>query len=352
MTSHVAGVNTQVTAENTPEVQKVSYSKYKGLDIGTMNIICASQKEKGGNVDYNRIRDVFIDLTLDQIQMLKLSGNTSYIVKDNMAYVLGDDAQHIANIFGRKLRNPLNKGVISAGELEAMEILKVMVGEVLGKSEDKGICYVSSPGDPIDTDFDALYHQAVISDIVSSYGWEVKTASESTALAFSECADNQFTGLLISCGHGMTNVSLVFRTIETLKFSVARGGSWLDEQTAKVTGKTSSQICALKEKGIDLLNPIGKEQAALAVYYKHYIKYIIQNFIKKFKELQGNIDLPDKIPCVIAGGTSLPKGFIDLVKQAINQEQGFPFPISEVKQAKDPLNSIAKGLLIMAQNNG
>jgi hypothetical protein len=150
----------------------------------------------------------------------------------------------------------------------------------------------------------------------------------------------------------MTNVSLVFKTIETLKFSVARGGSWLDEQTAKVTGKTASQICAIKEKGVDLLNPIGKEQQALVVYYKHFIKYVIHNFIQKFRTISTNISLPDEIPLVIAGGTSKPKNFVELVKQAINQEKGFPFPISEVKQAVDPLNSISRGLLVMAQNEG
>jgi hypothetical protein len=326
-------------------------SSFAGLDIGTMNII--SSRKRGNTVDTKRIRDVFIDLTPDQVNMLKLSGETSFVEKDGLCYILGDDAANIANIFGRELRAPLNKGVISAGEMEAMEILKVMVGEVLGDApEGGGNCFVSSPGDPIDNDFDALYHQAVVSDIVESYGWDVTTASESTAMAYSECADSQFTGLCISCGHGMTNVSLVFKTIETLKFSVARGGSWLDEQTAKVTGKTPSQICALKEKGIDLLNPVGKEQQALAVYYKHFIKYVIHNFIQKFRTISGNIALPDEIPCVIAGGTSKPKGFVELVKQAINKEKGFPFPISEVRQAEDPLNSISRGLLVMAENKG
>ena len=334
-----------------PKLVQQAAIECAGIDIGTMNIISAKQAE--GKVNFKRIRDVFIDLTKDQTKMLKLSGDASYIEKGDTCYVLGDDAANIANIFGRKLRNPLNKGIISAGEIEAMEILKVMVGEVLGKpTSTKNMCYISSPGNPVDSDFDALYHQAVVSDIVASLGWTVKTVSESTALAFSECANNQFTGLCISCGHGMSNVSLVFKTIEAIKFSVSRAGSYLDAQAAKATGKTESQICAIKEKGIDLLNPKGKEQAALAVYYKHYIKYIIHHFIEKFRELQGNIELPSEIPCIVAGGTSMPNGFIDLVKQAINEEKGFPFPISEVKRASDPLNSIAKGLLIMAQNEG
>jgi len=355
MSEHVTGVSSQAevkteTKEQAPKpVQPATAPKVAGIDVGTMNIISA--KPEGDKVGFKRVRDVFIDLTQEQAKMLKLSGDASYVEKGDTCYVIGDDAANIANIFGRTLRAPLHKGVISAGELEGMEMLKVMVGEVLGKSEN-GIVYVSSPGDPIDSDFDALYHQAVVSDIVSSYGWKVHTASESTALAYSECADSMFTGLCISCGHGMTNVSLVFKTIETLKFSVARGGSWLDEQTAKVTGRTPSQICAIKEKGIDLMNPVGREQSALAVYYKHFIKYIIHNFISRFKSLQGNMELPEEIPCVVAGGTSLPKGFIDLVKQAINEEKGFPFPIKEVRHASDPLNAVAKGLLVMAQNEG
>jgi len=341
---------TPVAPKAAPTPKPAGLSKFAGLDIGTMNIIASRQL--GGSVDTKRIRDVFIDLTEDQVKMLKLSGDTSFIQKDGKCFVLGDDAANIANIFGRQLRAPLHKGVISAGEIEAMEILKVMVGEVLGKSPDGGVCFVSSPGDPIDNDFDALYHQAVVTDIVESYGWRTLTASESTAMAYSECADTQFTGLCMSFGHGMTNVSLVFKTIETLKFSVARGGSWLDEQTAKVTGKTASQICAIKEKGVDLLNPVGKEQQALVVYYKHFIKYVIHNFIQKFRTISTNISLPEEIPLVIAGGTSKPKNFVELVKQAINQEKGFPFPISEVRQAADPLNSISRGLLVMAQNEG
>ena len=374
MTNHVTGVSAQATAktpvEETPEKKENPQPAQKptkvqapetlipvgdlsleaGLDIGTMNIIAS--RSRGGRVETKRIRDVFIDLTQDQVKMLKLGGETSYVDKGDICYILGDDAANIANIFGRGLRAPMNKGVIAAGELEAMEMLKIMVGEVLDNAPEGGVCTVSSPGDPVDNDFDCLYHQAVVEDIVSSYGWEVEIASESTAMAYSECADSTFTGLCISCGHGMTNVSLVFKTIETLKFSVARGGSWIDDQAAKVTGKTPSQICAIKERGIDLISPQGREAQAIAIYYKHLIKYAIKNFIQKFKQLQGNIELPEEIPCVVAGGTSMAKGFVDLVKQAINQEHGFPFPISEVKHASDPLNSISKGLLIMSQNRG
>lgn len=373
MSNHVTGITAQTTSpaqtveevkvnkepvQEAPKQEKIQtpqkgavtgeLSKHAGLDIGTMNVIASRQRN--GQVETKRIRNVFIDLTQDQVKMLKLGGDTSYVAKDDICYVLGDDAQKISNIFGRKLRAPMSKGVISAGELESMEILKIMVGEVLGKAPAGGICTVSSPSAPVDNDFDCIYHEAVVRDIVESYGWEVQIASESTALAYSEAADSNFTCLATSWGHGMVNLSLTFKTIESLKFSISRSGYWIDEQSAKVTGKTISQMCSIKEKGIDLLNPTGREQAAISVYYKHLIGYVIKSFISKFRELQGNIELPEEIPFIVAGGTSLPKGFIDLVKQEINKNKGFPFPISEVRHAKDPLNSISKGLLVMSQN--
>jgi len=370
MTNHIAGISAQTTLdiphvketptkkENPKEAPKqkiqekpkitVELSKESGLDIGTMNII--SSRQRGDKVETKRIRDVFLDLDPEQIKMLKLSGDTSYVTLEDRCYILGDDAAHIANIFGRKLRHPMEKGVIAAGELESMAMLKIMVEEVLGKAPEGGVCTVSSPGNPIDSDFDCLYHEAVIRDIVEDFGWEVETTSEATAMAFSECADSSFSGLCISAGHGMTNLSLVFKTVAALSFSISRGGYWIDEQAAKVTGKTPSQICAIKEKGIDLLNPKGREAQAIAIYYKHLIRYTIKNFIQKFKELQGNIELPKEIPCILAGGTSLAPGFLGLVKEAIDKEKGFPFQISEVRHSLDPLNSISKGLLIMAKN--
>jgi len=328
---------------------KEEISKEAGLDIGTLNIISARQRN--GKVETKRIRNVFIDLSLEQVKMLKLSKDTSYVMKDEKCYVIGDDAANIANIFGRPLRTPMHKGVISPGELEAMEMLKIMIGEVLGEAPEGGICTVSSPGNPVDSDFDTVFHEAVIRGIVEDYGWEVETTSEAHAMIFSECFDANFSGLALSFGHGMVNLDLSFKSISCLSFSTSRSGSWIDDNAAKSTGKTSGQICAIKEKGIDLLDLSGsREEQAIKIYYKHLIQYTIKNFIQKFKELKGNIDLPENIKCVVAGGTSLPKGFIDLVKQSINKEKGFPIPVNEVKHAQDPLNSISKGLLIMSQN--
>jgi hypothetical protein len=80
----VATVKAQTPTQSVKKEDK-TMSKHAGLDIGTMNII--SSIPKGNTVETKRIRNVFMDLTLDQVKMLKLSGNTSYITKGDTCYV-------------------------------------------------------------------------------------------------------------------------------------------------------------------------------------------------------------------------------------------------------------------------
>ena len=54
------------------------------------------------------------------------------------------------------------------------------------------------------------------------------------------------------------------------------------------------------------------------------------------------------LPVVIAGGTSRPKGFVDLFKKKLD-ENGFPLPVKEVRHANDPLHAVARGCLIAAK---
>ena len=53
------------------------------------------------------------------------------------------------------------------------------------------------------------------------------------------------------------------------------------------------------------------------------------------------------IPMVLSGGTAMPPGFRDRF-EAILSEQEFPFKVSEVRLAAEPLNSSAKGALACA----
>ena len=91
-----------------------------GLDIGTMNLIAARRAAEG--VKHTRMRDVFLDLPPSAKKMLKLA-KTSFVEREDDVLILGDAALQTANVFGSEARRPLSAGLISAGEIEAMEVL-------------------------------------------------------------------------------------------------------------------------------------------------------------------------------------------------------------------------------------
>ena len=74
----------------------------KGLDIGTMNIVCASKDVKNlqTEIQINSVRDAFLDMEADPtvLNMLKM-GNVSFIQEDSHIYVLGETAINMANLF-------------------------------------------------------------------------------------------------------------------------------------------------------------------------------------------------------------------------------------------------------------
>ena len=319
-----------------------------GLDIGTMNIVSARRTVKG--IDNRRIRDAFLDLDMSAKRMLRLSG-VDFFERSGELLIVGDKALEIANVFGKEARRPLSQGLLAAGEIDALEVLGLMIKQVLGTpSIPNEICYYSVPAAPVDApDRDIIYHQGVLGRIVTECGFKAIPSNEAMAVIFNETSKDGFSGVGLSFGSGMSNVALAVNTIEGMSFSVARGGDWIDAGAAKATGSTQARMCAIKEGGLDLTKPVGREQEALAVYYKSLIEYTLDAITAQFTRVRGQFAVPRPIPIVIAGGTSLAGGFTDFFSEVLEtRRKRLPFEVSEVRHAKDPLGSIAQGLLIQA----
>jgi hypothetical protein len=321
----------------------------RGLDIGTMNIVSARRTGED-EVETSRVRDAFLDLDAGAKKMLKLSGVNFIDRGEEGIIVVGDAALEMANVFGREARRPLSQGLISAGELDALEILGVMVKNLLGEPQaEKETCYFSVPAAPVDADRDVVYHRGVFERIVTECGYTAISANEAMSIIYAECAKEMFSGLGISFGSGMCNIALAINGIEGLSFSVAQGGDWIDEGAARAVGATSSRMCALKEQGFDLNEPKGREQEALALYYKSLIEYCIDQTAGEFDRIKGRFSLPRAIPIVVSGGTALAGGFLAFFQKTFEaRRKKFPIEVSEVRLASDPLNAVARGLLIQA----
>lgn len=331
----------------------------KAVDIGTCFLVAAAQ-DSNNQIQFKTIRDAFLDMDNEpSIKNMLTMSKISFIESEDKIYIVGDPAVTMANIFKKEARRPLAKGVIAPGELEAERILMVLLENILGKAANEGeVCYYSVPGNPHDRDMDVVYHQAMFSKLIGSLGYKPFAMNEAAAIVYSNCAPEMFSALSISHGAGMINVALLYQTMIGMSFSIVNSGDWLDESAARATGTTASRIQAIKERGLNLMDPKDgdpktlREREALVIYYKSLILRELEAIRVEFEKRRGNIDLPNAIPIVLSGGTSLAKGFKDLFVAGFESvKDKFPFPITEIRMAKDPLNAVAQGLLVAAMNH-
>jgi hypothetical protein len=176
--------------------------------------------------------------------------------------------------------------------------------------------------------------------------------NEAYALAYSELSNDGFTGLAFSFGAGMVNAVLSYVGIESVKFSIPNGGDWIDQASATARGVTASQMQSIKEdsfKSSDLSAPANVDEQALSIHYNALLTLAIKSFNERFSDAKDKPQLSDAVPVVVAGGTSMAKGFIKMFKSIVD-EHSLPFKYSEIRHAEKPLTAVAEGLLIAAMS--
>jgi hypothetical protein len=320
----------------------------RGLDIGTANLASSSQ-DVDGNVTIKIQRNAFIDIEADDYTRNMLTRlNVQYVAIENRMIVVGDAAFELANIFNRETRRPMKDGVVSPSEKDALPIENMLLENLLGKPQEEGeVCYFSVPAEPIDADFNVIYHQGVFEGILKKLKYQPKTIVEGHAVVFSELAEDDFTGIGISCGGGMFNVCVAYKSIPALSFSTSRGGDWIDRNVAKVLGIKASRATAHKEKGINLLSPKNREEEAVEIYYRNLIQYTLENIKQRFESAEGMPNFPDPVEIVCSGGTSMIGGFVE-VFQDVFEKINFPIEVKNIRRAEDPLYTVSKGCLVAA----
>ena len=320
-----------------------------GLDCGTMNFVAA--RKSGQKIETRRIRDAFIDLNQEHKRMLKLS-NTSFVELEGRLLIIGDEALDCANLFNREPRRPMSGGIINSSEIDAQKIVSLMMKNVLGDpKKDNEKCYYSVPAPALDIiGSDITYHQAILKKILKELGYDPEPTNEAQAIIFSECAKENFSGIGISYGSGMTNICLSYNAMSALEFSVCKGGDWIDDGAGRAVNVTRSKMCTLKESGININSPNGRNQEALSLFVSSLIDYSLNGIINHFDTVKHEILVPKPIPIIISGGTSKAGGFIDKFKERFEcLRSNFPIEISEIRSANDPMTSVATGLLLLSQ---
>jgi len=246
----------------------------------------------------------------------------------------------------------MEKGLISPKEIAAIDVLTLMIRNLIGDVKGKETyCSYSIPAQAIDEDRSVTYHENVFARILKSLGVNYTSVNEAMAIIYSECAKEKFSGIAISFGAGMANVAIAYKGIEALTFSTARAGDWIDKEAAASLGMVPNRVTSMKEKYMQLSGEVSVQNKktkrileALYYYHKALIDYTVKKIIKEFDE-KVDVEIAEPIPVVISGGTSMPKGFVEMFKDVISGYE-LPFEISEIRRAQNPLTAVANGLLI------
>jgi hypothetical protein len=328
-----------------------------GLDVGTSYIVLS--KDENDGVIYKDFRDAFYIIrptTPVATKMIEkgLAGKVFIKDTDGSFILLGKDAIEKAIERNDTAKRPMYKGVVSAKEKDAKRVLAFILKEVVGQASELNeklvFCIPAQPVDQEDEDFDVGYHEDVVKTILGSCGYNARSINEAEALCYAELENEDYTGIGVSCGAGMTNVCVMLNGEPTVVFSTTKSGDWIDRMASVATGEQDSVVQAEKEAGGFKIgehndNPV---LAAVSSYYERLIDYTTKQLAYALTDHKSLPKFKNPLTIVIAGGTSQANGYIDIFTKKLT-ENNFPLRIKVVKQSSDPLHSVAKGCLIAAK---
>ncbi len=321
-----------------------------GFDLGTTCLVAA--RSEGSHVLAKNERNAFLSVrsdpaTQELLEKLKIK----YISLDGHTYVLGNMALNLASMFNREVQRSMDKGILNPTEAKSIPILRFIVQNILWPPrKEKEVCCFSIPANPIDRDQDTIYHKGVFEKILRSIGFEPIIIDEGYAVVLSELEYKEFTGIGISCGGGMVNVCAAFKSVPILSFSVTRGGDWIDQSAAAVLGMPVSKVTMIKEQGMSLKNPSSREEEAIAIYYRNFIRYLLESIAQVFGKSSQTPQFKEPVDIVFAGGSSMVNDFLEIVNEEL-ESINLSIPTGHIRQAEEPLTSVSRGCLFHAINS-
>ena len=324
------------------------YTQPLGLDVGTSRIVVARAKEK--KQEYGTQLNAFLTLPYSKLaESLLQRENVFHEVQGTDIVVAGNDAEKFAEVFHVETRRPMVNGVLNPQEPHSLAVVRRIITKLLGRATVEGqkvFFSVPAPGESLQGAL--AYHEASIRQILTELGYEATPIEEGLAVVYGELAGANFSGFGISCGSGLCNVCLAVLSVPVISFCVSKGGDFIDENAAQVTGDRANRLRIRKEKAFQLNGfTTDRVNNALTVYYQEMIAHLIQSLRDRISSTQKLPKLEQSVPLVLSGGSVMPKGFLDRFTRTLQADE-FPLRLSEVRISADPLHSTARGALMAA----
>ncbi|HYZ82842.1 MAG TPA: hypothetical protein VE621_00485 [Bryobacteraceae bacterium] len=319
-----------------------------GLDVGTSRIVTARRADD--DFRYQTELNAFVSIPYSKMAEQTLrKERVLHSVQSGEIVVQGTESERFADLLGVEMRRTMSRGVLNSDEPESLEQIRQILEAMIGPAKAKGqkLCF-SVPAEPVGSTDTVGYHETSIRQILTDLGYNVRSIHEGLAVAYSELEASNYTGIGVSCGGGLCNVSLCYMSVPVLSFSIPRGGDYIDTNAATATGELINRIRITKEDSFHFNGYYAdKTLQALNVYYDEVIQSLVAAMRDAFESSKSLPKLKRPIPMVLSGGTVMPRGFRDRFEKAV-KESSFPIAVSEIRLAANPLESTAKGALIAA----
>lgn len=321
-----------------------------GLDIGTSRIVVADGTP--GRETRSQLNAFVAVPSSEMAENVLKQRQMVYERNCKNLYVYGNDSDFFASFLDTDARRPMHSGLLNPQEEMSQHMIQRII-ELLVPRARKGetLCF-SVPGKGDGANGNLLYHEALLKQMAQGLGYKAKAVNEGQAVVFSELQDENFTGIGISFGGGMCNVSVSFMSMPMVTFSVPKSGDYIDRNAAEVLGeRNTTRVRLYKEENLDLSRPPKDDMTrALHIFYEDVMQTLIERLRAEFKRSGSlpKVDRPLKV--VLAGGTAKPAGFQQKFEQLLHADGDFPVQIAEVRMAKDPLSTTANGCYIAAMS--
>ena len=318
-----------------------------GLDIGTSHVVMA--QNSGRHVTTVNQLNAFFTIPYSKFtKKILVENDITFFEKNNQFYIFGYSAENFANMFNTNTRRTMRRGLLSSKEDEGINVLQSLITTLIAPVTNNEVLCFSLPGSPVDSSNSVVYHESIIKMFLTSLGYHPISINEGLATVMSELSNDNFTGLGISMGGGMCNVSLSYLSVPVINFSIEKGGDYIDNMVGISVGEPATKIKSIKEGSLNLARaPQDRAETALDIYYVDLVSTLLDALETELRASSKMPNINTAIPIALSGGTVLPKGFKELFEKGLKQVD-LPIEISEVRIAEDPLNTTAKGAMVMA----
>lgn len=334
-----------------------------GFDAGTYHIVCCKRNAEN-EFSYKKEVNAFLEMPLENRFVFNMMKNAGVPLIENpeanLSYALGEAAVNMAYTMTQiELKRPMKDGCLNPKERSAQQIMNVMCHSLIGDiDEDNSVLYYSVPANAINQETDADYHGKVLEAMFRSYrsekGYKIDPhpINEALALVYAELGNKNWTGIAASFGAGMVNVCYAIYGAPIFSFSIVNSGDWIDKMASKAIGEATTTYVNREKMHADLTveSPETLVQRAIKTQYEIMIQHTVSGIKKGIEEMGNKARSEHPIDMVIAGGTSMPKGFDQLFRRILEQAKITSMKIGEVIRPADPLFSVARGCLIAAEN--